>query len=454
METLRPVEVSEYYINRVASGMSRYFWDKIFKNIFDILKSNMVYNSKDDVLHAINSGEIWYENGAFRTKNRFSNAVSSTLEELGAKFKYNAYYIPQRLLTVEYTDAIALAATRAALKADAILNFLGGLSLANIKLEDYISKSVDMMYRKLELDILKSAQEKQIPVIELGIVQPKVKAPKEKTKPVEDYWTEKEKIADKLHEKWKKSKDKLDKAKIKKGITSKDYEDAVKEEEKAAKELAGFQKDKYQNAPQLDITIDDIALDAKSKKIAEDYTYNMKYWVKNWEAKNIIEMRKDVLKIVQQGARVPRLQEYFEKRWGIAKNKAKFLAENESHLAGSVIKATDYQEIGCPGYKWGRSTSKEKRELHKQYYGKVFNWNDKPIIDEKLGIKGYPRQIWNCKCQMLIVPPTLEQVLNKLNEIKNAKRNISTKIKYAVKNSTQRDNNAWRYRRFGEGQTF
>ncbi len=454
METLRPVEVSEYYINRVASGMSRYFWDKIFKNIFDILKSNTIYNSKDDVLRAINSGEIWYENGAFRTKNRFSNAVSSTLEELGAKFKYNAYYIPQRLLTVEYTDTIALAATRAALKADAILNFLGGLSLASINLEDYISESVDMMYRKLELDILKSAQEKQIPVIELGIVQPKIKIPKEKTKPVEDYWSEQEKKADKLHEKWKKSKAKLDKAKLKKGVTSKDYEDAVKEEEKAAKELAEFQADKYQNAPQLDITIDDIALDSKSKEIAEDYTYNMKYWVKNWEAKNIIEMRKEVLKMLQDGARVPRLQEYFEKRWDIAKNKAKFLAENESHLAASVIKATDYQKMGCPGYEWGRSTSKEKRELHKQYYGKVFNWNDKPVIDEKLGIKGYPRQIWNCKCQMLILPPTLEQALNKLNEIQNAKRNIFTKIKYTIKNSTQRDNNAWRYRRFGQGQTF
>ena len=38
METLRPVEISEYYINRIASAMSKYFWENIFKGIFEILK--------------------------------------------------------------------------------------------------------------------------------------------------------------------------------------------------------------------------------------------------------------------------------------------------------------------------------------------------------------------------------------------------------------------------------
>lgn len=87
METLRPVEVSEYYINRVASGMSKYFWDNIFREIFDILKDNTVYNSKNDVINAIRNGSIWYENGAFRTKSRFTNGVAQTLESIGAKFK-------------------------------------------------------------------------------------------------------------------------------------------------------------------------------------------------------------------------------------------------------------------------------------------------------------------------------------------------------------------------------
>lgn len=516
MDTLKPVEVSEYYINRVASGMSRYFWDNIFKGIFDILKNNSVENSKDDVINALKSGRIWYENGAFRTKTRFSSKVSATLEAMGAKFQYNAYYIAESLIPFEYVQVIAFVNAQNLAKANRILEHLGGLAavLANISLENYIEVAVELMFKKLQLDIVKSAQEAKIPVIELGIVQPSINfpktkkerlqkgkkqlelnllppkddtgedenppkddeggttPPKDKNKPKEEpkkeepktqgysleeidqYWKEKDKEQDKLHDIWKDSYDKLRKAKKDKNLSNKEFKDLEKEVEKNSKNLADFQKDKYQNAPQLDFTIDDIALDAKSKKIAQDYTYNMQYWVKKWEAKNIIEMRKDVLKMVQQGARYERIQEYFEKRWKIAKNKAAFLAKNESDLAGSVIKATDYQELGCPGYVWGRSSAREKRELHKQYYGKFFTWEDKPIIDEKLGIRGYPRQIWNCSCHMLIKPPTMSDIIQKHTEVRNAKRNIFTKIKYAITNGKQCNNNAWRYRRFGEGQTF
>lgn len=446
METLRPVEVSEYYINRVTSGMSKYFWDNIFKEIFDILKDNTVYNSKDDVINAIRNGSIWYENGAFRTKTRFSNAVASTLESIGAKFSCNAYYIAKSQIPFEYVTVIDFVAAQAAVKASRISNFLAGLGsiLSQISLKQYIEGTVNLIYRKLKVDILKSAQEKKVPVIELGIVQPKVKLPKAQTKNLEKYWKEQDKKADELRK-------------------------AIKEAEKKGKDTAELkaaleqtQIDAFKNAPQVEFKLDDLALDEKSKKIAQDYIYNMEFWVKKWEAKNISLMRQDILKMISEGARVPRIQEYFEKRWKIAKDKAHFLAVNESHLAASVIKSVDYQAMGATSFKWGRSSSKEKRELHKTYYDKIFRFDEPPIIDERLGIKGLPRQIWNCKCHMLMVPPTLDEIINKHKEVRNAKRNIFKRIwntavgvrqeHYA--DSTQRNNNAWRYRRFGQGETF
>lgn len=431
METLKPVEVSEYYITRVASGMSRYLWDNIFKKIFEILKEKTVYNSKDDVLNALRKGSIWYEDGAFRGK--FTNAISKTLEDLGAKFRNGAYYIDLSILSVEYTQVIAFVKAQNLTKANDLLNYLQGLSLIlpQLELKDYIQFAVEGMYKNLELNLIKAAQEKNVPVIELGIVQPKVNLPKAKTQNIEKYWKEYDKKAEKL----------------KKDIFNLDKKE--KDTQELKEELKQLQKESIEQAPQLDVQIDDIELDAQSKKIAEDYTYNMQYWVKKWEVKNIIKMRQDVLKMIQQGARVPRLQEYFEKRWNVAKSKAHFLAVNESHLAASVIKATQYQMIGSPGYNWGRSSSKEKRPLHEKYYGKFFTWDDKPIIDEELGIRGYPRQIWNCKCHMLVVVPTINEMLEKRNVVKNAKRNIFKKIF----NSKQFNNNSWRYRRFGQGQT-
>lgn len=430
MNTLRPVEVSEYYINRVAKGMSKYFWDNIFKEIFDILKDNTIENSKDDVINALKSGKIWYENGAFRGK--FNNSISKTLEEMGAKFQGGAYYISKAAIPFEYVTTIDFVAAQGAKKASSLLEYLKSISLIlpQLDLKDYIEPIVDGMYKNLELNLIKSAQEKNVPVIELGIVNPKVTLPKTQAKSIEKYWREYDKKAEKINKEILKSE--------RNGEDTQGLKD----------ELKTLHKDTFENAPQVDIQIDDVQLNEESKRIAQDYTYNMQYWVKKWETKNIVKMRQDVLKMVQEGARVPRLTEYFEKRWGVAKSKAQFLAINESHLAGSVIKATQYQMMGCPGYEWGKSSSKEKRELHKHYYGKFFTWDEKPILDEDLGITGYPRQIWNCKCHMLVVVPTLSQIIEKRNEVQNAKRNIFKRIK----NSKQCDNNAWRYRRFGQGK--
>lgn len=425
METLRPVEVSEYYINRVSKGLSDYFWVNLFRPIFQILKSNTVINSKDALINAIKSGRIYYQNGAFRSIKTFSNAVASELEKMGAIFKYGAYYIEKRFIPSEYLSVMGIVEAQAAAKATSINKFLLNYFnlIEGVTVEQFIESATQEMYRKLEVDLLQSLDEKKIPVIELGLSTPKVNLPKVQTRNIERYWDEHEKQAKELHKAIAKSEQKGEDT------------TALKEQ------LENLNKDVYQNAPSLDIEINDVELDKESLKIAQDYTYNMRYWVKKWEAKNIVKMREDVLNMVQEGARVPAIEQYFTKRWKVARDKAHFLAVNESHLAASVIKATQYQMAGCTQFKWGRSSSKEKRTLHEQYYGEIFSFDDLPIIDEKLGIKGLPRQIWNCKCHMLPVVPSLTEI----QRVRNDKRNFIKKIL----NSKQRNNYSWRYRRLG-----
>lgn len=436
METFKPVEIKKYYISRVASGMRRYFFDSIFKSIFDVLKNNSVANSTDDLINAIKNNKIYYENGAFRTYTRFPNNIAKTLEDLGAVYKSGAYFIDKTKLPLNITQAISLAANKAAFKLAAIKTILDGMDLSKIDVEPYIEIATKEMFKSLQRDIIKSAQKRQVPVIELGIVKPKIDIPKLEIKSIESYWKEQDKKAEELKK-------------------------AIKKAEKEDKDT-GELKDKlieqnelaYKNAPDLKIEIDNIELDEQSKKIASDYTYNMKYWVKNWEAKNIIKMREDVLKMVQKGARVPEVESYFLKRWKIAGDKAYFLAKNESHLAASTIIKTQYEKLGSNRFRWGRSSAKEKRELHKEYYGKIFYFDDPPIIDEKLGIKGLPRQIWNCLCHMEVVVPTMAELQARRNKIKNDKT-ILGKIQNAIKKnkSTECNNNTWEYGRFGQRQT-
>ena len=209
----------------------------------------------------------------------------------------------------------------------------------------------------------------------------------------------------------------------------------------------------------------------QAKKVTEDYIHNMDYWVKKWKEKEIIKMRQDVADMVKNGARIETIKKYFMNSWGIAERKAEFLARNESGIAGSVIKATHYQDMGCTHFKWLRSTSKEKRELHLEYaketgnqYGlggtNIFSFSDPPIIEQikvgnsfvpkPNGQKGLPQQTYNCSCNLVGIKNP-QYYINR-QKIENAKRNIFTKIKYAIENSKQRNNYAWRYRRFGQGK--
>lgn len=208
----------------------------------------------------------------------------------------------------------------------------------------------------------------------------------------------------------------------------------------------------------------------QAKKVTEDYIHNMDYWVKKWKEKEIIKMRQDVAEMVKNGARTETIKKYFMNRWGIAERKAEFLARNESGIAGAVIKATHYQDMGCTHFKWLRSTSKEKRELHLEYaketgnqYGiggtNIFSFSDPPIIEQiKVGNsfvpkpdgqKGLPQQTYNCSCNLVGIKNP-QYYINR-RKIENAKRNIFTKIKYAIQNRAERNNYAWRYRRFGQG---
>ena len=200
MKTLKPVEVSDYYIKRVANGMMQYFWGYIFAPIFEILAENTVDNSKNDLIKAIKSGRVWYQNGAFRTKGRFTNAVAKTLEEMGARYLRGAYYIERIKIPTDLISIINITRVATIQKANKINEFLGGLMsiLETLTVRDFIEHTVANMYKKLEIDIVKSAQEYKIPVIDLGIVSPDIKYSKHERKKIETYWKERDAQAAKL----------------------------------------------------------------------------------------------------------------------------------------------------------------------------------------------------------------------------------------------------------------
>ena len=414
VDNFKPVQISEYFLRQIAAGLKKEIYDSMFKQIFEVLNSNSIYNDKKTLTNAIQSGRIFYENGAFRSNKPFSNAVADELEKLGAKFKHGAYYIDRALLPVEIENSLAIVAARETAKIAALNGLLAKLAETigqKTAVKMFIEKAVDRMFKKLQVDLEESTQERKVPVIDVSVNIPEID------------------IADTDFQK-------ID-----------EYHQLTKEERK--------------NIEVPKFNLDEVVIDKRAKKIAEDYTYNMDYWVKNWKAKEIATMRRDVLEMTQNGARTETIKKYFMNRWGIAERKAEFLARNESGIASSVLKATHYQDMGCTHFKWLRSTSKEKRELHLEYaketnnkYGiggtNIFAFDNPPIIDERTGQRGLPQEIYNCSCNLVGIKNPQYYINQK--RIENAKRNIFSKIKYAIENSMQRNNYPWRYRRFGEGQ--
>ena len=383
-DTFKPVRINEYFLRQITAGLKKEIYDSMFKPIFEILGNNTIFNDKKTLTNAINSGRIYYENGAFRSNKPFSNAVADELEKLGAKYRNGAYYIERAMLPLEIENTLALVAAREIAKVAALNGLL--LRLADTLGQDtavkiFIEKATERMFKKLQTDLEESTSEGKVPVIEV------------------------------------------------------------------------------------------IKTDTQAKKVADDYVYNMDYWIKNWKSKEIGLMRQDIAQMVQGGARTETISKYIQNRWGIAERKAEFLARNESGIAGSVIKATHYQDMGCTHFMWLKSTSREKRPLHLEYakktgnqYGiggtSIFSFADPPIIEQVKagesyipkpnGQKGLPGQTYNCSCNLVGIKNS-QYYINR-QKIENAKRNIFTKFKYAIENSMQRHNNPWRYRRFGEGQ--
>ena len=528
----KPVRLSDYYRNRIAKGISNNIWETMFKLIFEVLSNtSAVWNSKSEVINALQSGRIYYENGAFKAADRFSNDVAKELETLGAKFRHGAYYIERNLLPIEIDNTISMIIAREAGKITALNALLLKLSVDLTK-EEFnrllIEHAAELMYKKLEKDLIASTSEGEVPTVGEYTPSLDLEIADKKIQEIESYWEETDKKGQALHDVWEAKdsaiKDLEDKLKDAKGSTKEELEKELNrtnpERENARQELHDFREQQQKNAPTIDIddksnlSTDENNGDSKSlslfdtgnpaisettkeetpptkdyeeslkvfkadkwtKKISQDYVYNMKFWVKKWKAKKIIKMRHDVLKMVQGGARIETIQKYFGKEWKIAKDKAAFLARNESEIASSVLKAIHYQQQGCKYFFWLKSNSKEKRELHLEYakeknnkYGiggtNIFAYDNPPIIEQieiKLksgekrvipkpsGQKGLPGQTYNCGCNQMGVKDKDYWIYQ--SKVQNAKRNIFTKIKFAIENSKQRNNPTWRYRRFGEGQ--
>lgn len=140
--------------------------------------------------------------------------------------------------------------------------------------------------------------------------------------------------------------------------------------------------------------------DEQKEEIARNYTNNMQLYIKDFIQKRVPEMRQKVAKAVLEGYREIDVQKMLETEYGIAERKAKFLAQNETSIMLAQIKKVHYSAMGFDSFMWHTILDARERPLHRELNGKIFRFDNPPVIDERTGQRGLPGETYNCRCNM------------------------------------------------------
>lgn len=143
------------------------------------------------------------------------------------------------------------------------------------------------------------------------------------------------------------------------------------------------------------------------EKLAQDYTENMDLFIKKFAKREIVGLREAVEENANQGYRFDELIPDIKKRYGITARHAKFLARNETSIFMSKFHEQRYKEAGITRYIWSTSHDARVRpalgttdygDNHRRLEGRVFSYDDPPVVDTANGRKANPGEDYNCRC--------------------------------------------------------
>jgi SPP1 gp7 family putative phage head morphogenesis protein len=96
---------------------------------------------------------------------------------------------------------------------------------------------------------------------------------------------------------------------------------------------------------------------------------------------------------------IPALQKYK----GITYRRARFIAADQTRKANSALSNGRLQKLGIEEFEWVHTASPHPRHLHEKLDGKIFRFDDPPVIQKDPEIKGLPAQLPGCRCRALPV---------------------------------------------------
>lgn len=150
------------------------------------------------------------------------------------------------------------------------------------------------------------------------------------------------------------------------------------------------------------ITVAPQLTDAQRKRIAEEYTENMKKYIKDFTEKEITELRGKIEKSTFSGNRYESMLKTIQDSYGVSARKAKFLARQETSLLMAKFKESRYTDMGSEEYIWENAAGSPNHPVrpdHKRLRGTRQKWSSPPVTNLKTGAKNHPGEDFNCRCR-------------------------------------------------------
>lgn len=109
-------------------------------------------------------------------------------------------------------------------------------------------------------------------------------------------------------------------------------------------------------------------------------------------------LREEIEKWVLSGKSRTGLRDMLEARLGVSRDRATFIARQETALVTSTYKQAQYMNAGIKKYIWRAVMDDRTRHDHEILDGDEFSWDNPPVINLKTQVRGHPGFDWQCRC--------------------------------------------------------
>lgn len=148
------------------------------------------------------------------------------------------------------------------------------------------------------------------------------------------------------------------------------------------------------------ITLKTDVMPAALKEAMTAATANNVALIKSIPQQYATQIEGAVMRSMQPGGRgIQDVTEALRERKEMTATRIDTIARDQVSKATSTMNTERAQSLGMRKFEWRHSGGGvDQRELHLEYDGQVFSYDDPPIIDERTGERGFPGQAINCRC--------------------------------------------------------